>query len=274
MKVYSDPIELIQSSLGITPEVLYSVDVNSVSFREFMISVIDSEVSFTHWIYKSIICFPSIRIEDRFIKIYFSLYDWPESCCFTVWNNFGIDFHSPIFILSFNQSEYWLFLCSSSSLEFSGKSSLSFGSEVAFINFYFSSYFLSKLLYSIKIYDLSEYTKVSIDCLSIIPEEFTGFCSIYIYAKVLDNFFQFMFTDFTVWNHKKRVYELFSSGLEPFLYIPYIYAMIIAQRNMMTKIDDNQVNSLSYEEYLLKIVSVRILYKTDILLAVKAIEKK
>lgn len=170
MEVYFDSIELIESSLGIAPKVLNSVDVDSVSFREFMISMIHSEVSFTHWINKTIICFPSIRIEDRLIKVYFSLDDWSECLCFTVWDDFSIDFYPPILILSFNQSEYWLFLCSSSSFELSSKSSLSLRSKVALINFNFSANFLFELFPSIYIDYLSEYTKVSIDSLSIMPQ--------------------------------------------------------------------------------------------------------
>ncbi len=135
-----------------------------------MISVIDSEMPFTHWINESIICFPSIRIEDRFIKIYFSLYDWSECFCFTVWYDFGIDFYSSILILSFNQSEYWLFLRSPSSFEFSSKSSLSLRSKITLVHLYFSSYFLFKFLYAIKVDDLSEYAEVSVDCFTIISE--------------------------------------------------------------------------------------------------------
>ena len=181
-----------------------------------MISVIDSEVSFTHWINEPIICFPSIRIENRFIKVYFSLYYWSESFCFTVWYDFCIDFNSSVLIFSLNQSEYWLFLSSSSSLQLSCKSSLSLRSKITFIDFYFSAYFFFEFFHPIQIDDISEYTKVSVDGFTIISKKFTGFCSIYIYTKMLNNFFKFMFCNFAVWNHKKRVYELFSSGLEPF----------------------------------------------------------
>lgn len=170
MKVYFHSVKLAQSSLGIAPKVLNSIDVDSISFGELMISVIDSKVSFTHWINESIICFPSIRIEDRFIKVYFSLYDRPQSFCFTVWYDFCIDLYSSGYIFSFYESEYWLLQCSSSSFEFSGKSSLSLRSEIALINFYFSAYFLFKFFHSIKIYYLPEYTKVPIDCFTIISE--------------------------------------------------------------------------------------------------------
>ena len=226
MEVYFDSIKLIQSSFGVAPEVLYSIDMNSVSLWEFMISMIHSEVSFTLRINQSIIRFPSIRIENSFIKVYFSLYDRSQSFCFTVWYDFGIDFHPSVFIFSFNQSKYWLLLCSSSSLEFSCKSSFSLRSEVTFIDLYFSAYFLFKFFHPIQVNNFSKYTKVSVDCFSIISEKFTCFRSINIYTKMLDNFFEFMFTDFAIWDHKKRVYGLFSSGLEPKI-ITFQWVLII-----------------------------------------------
>ena len=137
--------------------------------------MIYSGVSFTYWINKSIICFPSIRVEDRFIKVYFSLDDWTKCLCFTIWNNLWIDFHSSILIISFYESGYWLFLCSSSLFKFSGGSSLSLSSEITFIHLYLSSYFLFEFLYSIKIDDLSEYAEISVNSFSIIPRGFTRF---------------------------------------------------------------------------------------------------
>ena len=137
--------------------------------------MIYSGVSFTYWINKSIICFPSIRVEDRFIKVYFSLDDWTKCLCFTIWNNLWIDFHSSILIISFYESECWLFLCSSSLFKFSGGSSLSLSSEITFIHLYLSSYFLFEFLYSIKIDDLSEYAEISVNSFSIIPRGFTRF---------------------------------------------------------------------------------------------------
>ena len=135
---------------------------NTISFREFMIRVVHSKVSLTLGIYKSIISSPAIRIQNRFIEVNLSLYYRSQSICLTVWDDLCINLDPSILILSFDKPEDWLFQCSSSSLEFTCKSSFSFGSEVAFIYFYFSTYFFFESIHSIFIDNLSEYTKISI----------------------------------------------------------------------------------------------------------------
>lgn len=156
----------------ITPEVFNTVDVNSCSLSpwEFTLSMIHTKVSFTFRINKTIISFPSITIENRFIKIHFSLNDGSECISFTVWYNLCVYFHSPIFIFSLDESEYWLFHRSPSSFEFSSESPLSFCTEVTFIYFYLSSYFFSENIYAILIDNLSKYPKISI-------------CGIWIYIQ-------------------------------------------------------------------------------------------
>jgi hypothetical protein len=70
----------------------------------------NSEVSFGCNIYQSIVSSPTIRIEYRFIKIYFSSYYGSESFSFAVRDDFSIDFHSSAYlILPFDESEYGLF---------------------------------------------------------------------------------------------------------------------------------------------------------------------
>ena len=168
-KIHFCTIELIQSAFRKTPEVLYSIDVNSgsCSFWEFMISVIDSEMFFTCYIHESIIPSPTIRIQNRFIEVHLPSYDRSECVCFTVWYNFCIDFYSSWFILSFNESEYWLFQRSSSSFQFSGKSSLSLCSKITLIDFYFSTYFFFESIHSIFIDYFSEDAKIPVYCIWI-----------------------------------------------------------------------------------------------------------
>ncbi len=168
-KVYFCSVEFRESSLSKTPEVLYSVYMNpcSCSLWELMISIIDSEVSFTRNIYKPIISTPTIRIENRLIKVHLTSYYGPQSICLTVWNNLCVYFYPSSLILSFYKSEYWLFQCSSSSFEFTSKSSFSLGSEVAFVDFYFSAYFFFEGIHSMKIDYFSKDTKISVYCIWI-----------------------------------------------------------------------------------------------------------
>ena len=143
------------------------MDSYSWSFREFMISMIHSKVSFTCNIYKSIISSPSIRIEYRFIKVYFSSNYRPQCICLTVWDYLCIYFYSSMCIFSFYKAKYWLLQGSSSSFELSRESSLSLCSEITLINFYFSSYLFLESIHSVFIDDLPKYAKVSIYCIRI-----------------------------------------------------------------------------------------------------------
>ena len=167
MEVYFDSVKFRESSFCIAPEVLDSIYMNTISFGEFVISMIYSEMSFGLNINKSIVSLPSITIDDWCIKIYLSLNDWFQSPCLTIRYNLCIDLYSSACILSFDQSEYWLFQSSSSSFEFSCNSSYSFRSEIAFINFNFSSYLFFKFLDTIKINYHSKELEVSINSVSI-----------------------------------------------------------------------------------------------------------
>ena len=129
--------------------------------------MIHSEMLLTCYINQSIVSSPSVRIENRLIKVHFPSYDRSECICFTVWYDFCIDFYSTIFILSFNESEYGLFQCPPSSFEFPSKSSLSFCSEITLINFYLSTYFFLESIHSVFVDYFSEDAKISIYCIWI-----------------------------------------------------------------------------------------------------------
>src|SRR5947209_12913400 len=58
-----DPVELLKSALGITPEALNAIDVLCAT-RELVFTVIDSEVLTVANIYESVIAAPPVRVDD------------------------------------------------------------------------------------------------------------------------------------------------------------------------------------------------------------------
>ena len=217
VKVYFHAVELVQSALCKTPEVLNPVDVNSISKWEFTFAMVDSKVLVDSYIYETIVSLPAIWIQDRIFYTDFSLYYRSECYSFAIRNNLCIYFYSSILIFSLDESKYWLFESSSSSFKFSCKSSFSLGSEIAFIYFYFSTYLFFESLNTIRVDYFPKDREIMVDRLSIISQKLACFCGINIHTKALNNLFKFVNWYFAVWDHKKRVYELLSSGLEPIL---------------------------------------------------------
>ena len=170
-KVYFHPIELSEPSLWETPKILNSVYVDSISLGEFMSSVIHSVVSLlSHQYYpiiESVISRPAISIYYCIFERYLPFDYRKQSFFCTVGYDLSIYLHSSEDILSFYKTKYWLFLCSSSSFEFTCKSSFSSGSEVAFVCLYSSSYFFLELFHSMSIYYFSEDIEIVINSISI-----------------------------------------------------------------------------------------------------------
>lgn len=152
---------------------------------------------------KTCVCCPTIRMNSRSLE-YLSLNNRHERLSTTVSNNRDIDF--PI---SFQQSKYWSLSCCSSSTF----TTYSLCSEVALIYFKLSKLF--RFFYARTYNCLSKSSIPEINSITIHGKNFRCLSGCKIKEKIVKNSFNFVTTQFTVFNHTETEYEIYSASLEP-----------------------------------------------------------